>query len=126
MVRATVLYIEDNVVNANLVIKQLMPENILVLLAEDGRSGIQSAHAHQPDLILMDFALPDMNGVEVMRQLKRNPNTAHTPVIMLTVDTSDETRAYAYEVGCDDYLNKPISKRDLLHVLERYIGSGVA
>jgi two-component system cell cycle response regulator len=119
MVKSTVLYIEDNPQNASLITKRLRRDNVLVLVAETGAKGLEDAHNHQPDLILMDFHLPDIDGVEVMRELKNDPATAHIPVAMLTADESAETRRFATEAGCDDYLLKPVAKQCLLNTIHR-------
>ncbi|MEO1442923.1 MAG: response regulator, partial [Chloroflexota bacterium] len=78
----TVLYVEDNKVNAELMTRRLRRENIVVMTAENGKAGIESAMRHVPDLILMDFNLPDINGIEVMRRLQKQEDTASIPVVM--------------------------------------------
>jgi DNA-binding response OmpR family regulator len=124
MAKTTVLYVEDDRDSAKLVAKTLHREGIAVLLAENGKDGYKIALQHQPDLILMDFNLPDVNGVEVMRHLKTTADTLHIPVVMLTVDDGHATRHYAHEVGCDGYLVKPASRSALLNLVNALAAAG--
>ncbi len=124
MANETVLYVEDNPDSANLVIKTLHREGIAALHAETGNMGFEMAMQHRPDLILMDFNLPDINGVEVMRQLKATPETMNIPVVMLTVDDGYATRSYAHDVGCDGYLVKPASRFALLDLVNSLASAG--
>jgi CheY-like chemotaxis protein len=116
----TVLYVEDNIVNATLVQKMLRREDIDVIVAETARDGVDAAFEHLPDLILMDYNLPDVNGIEAMKYLKQQPTTANMPVMMLTADASADTRAAASRAGCDGYLLKPISKRALVDAISGF------
>lgn len=121
MNRAIILYVEDNPQNANLLMKRLRDENILVLLAETGREGIEMAHSHYPDLILMDFNLPDINGAEAIKHIRRYHELRQTPIVMLTADITPETYALAVDAGCDGYLLKPVERQDLLDTLGQFI-----
>ncbi len=116
----TVLYVEDNIVNATLVQKMLRREDIDVIVAETARDGVDAAFEHLPDLILMDYNLPDVNGIEAMKYLKQQPTTANMPVMMLTADASADTRTAAARAGCDGYLLKPISKRALVDAISGF------
>lgn len=119
-----ILYVEDNSDNARLIMKQLREENMLVLVAEDGKTGLEMALTHSPDLILMDFNLPDINGVEAIQYMHRYPELKDIPIIMLTADGSTETQAIASAVNCSDYLVKPVSRNDLLNALSQFIDIG--
>lgn len=116
----TVLYIEDNIVNATLVRRMLRSEDILVILAETAHAGVDAAFKHLPDVILVDSSLPDVNGIEVTRYLKAQPATVHIPILMVSADASTQTRAAAQQAGCDGYLTKPVSKRVLLDVINGF------
>ncbi len=116
----TVLYIEDNIVNATLVRRMLRSEDILVILAETAHAGVDAAFEHLPEVILVDSSLPDVNGIEVTRYLKDEPATANTPILMVSADASAQTRAAAQQAGCDGYLVKPVSKRMLLDVINGF------
>lgn len=119
----TVLCIEDNPDNAELIVRRLVKEQIETVVAEDGLSGITQALMLDPRLILLDYHLPDINGVEVIRRLRAHRNTADIPVVLVTADGSAQTRKAAYEMGCKGYLLKPVKKADLLAVCDRFLES---
>lgn len=108
----TILLVEDIELNRDL-IEQLLEDDYRVITAVDGAQGIEMAHEHQPDLILMDMSLPEIDGWEATRRLKADPATAAVPIVALTAHAmqGDEERARA--AGCDDYITKPIDE-DLL------------
>lgn len=84
-----------------------------VALAPDGLSALAAAQAREPDLMILDLAMPGMTGVEVTRAIKRNPFTAHIPVLLLTAQAEVEDRVSGLEAGADDYLAKPFDPREL-------------
>jgi CheY-like chemotaxis protein len=90
-----------------------------VVEAGNAAEALELARAHQPQLILLDVALPDHDGFWVCRSLKNNPATAHIPVIMLTAMSLPSDRQQAIEAGADDYIVKPFSPRALLEELDR-------
>ena len=82
--------------------------------AGDGASALREARQNpKPDLVLLDLMLPDIQGTEVCRQLKANPETANIPIIMLTARSAEIDRVVGFEVGADDYVPKPFSTREL-------------
>ena len=81
--------------------------------AGDGASALRSRQTPKPDLVLLDLMLPDIQGTEVCRQLKANPETANIPIIMLTARSAEIDRVVGFEVGADDYVPKPFSTREL-------------
>ncbi len=117
-----VLYIEDNPQNMRLVRKILKHAGYEVLEAEDGLSGLKVAQENHPDLILMDINLPDMDGLQVTAELKKNPAVASIPVIALTANAMVGDREKALEAGCDGYLPKPINRQELLTTISEFIG----
>jgi DNA-binding response OmpR family regulator len=78
-----------------------------------GDAALRVVTEHTPDLIILDLNLPVLSGVEVCRILRSRPNTAHTPIIMLTARTSESDRVAGLDVGADDYVTKPFSLREL-------------
>ncbi|MEO1166057.1 MAG: response regulator, partial [Chloroflexota bacterium] len=82
----TVLYIEDNPLNMRLVQKYLKKVGLTMIEAIDGSSGIEVATEQRPDLILVDINLPDIDGLEVTRNLKANPDMTNTPIVALTAN----------------------------------------
>ncbi|MBC7870144.1 MAG: response regulator [Chitinophagaceae bacterium] len=116
-----ILYVEDNEQNMRLVRKILVHAGYDVIEAEDGLTGLDAAAREVPDLILMDVNLPDIDGLEATARLKRTPNLARIPVIALTANAMVGDREKALEAGCDGYLPKPISRTDLLSVVDHYL-----
>jgi two-component system phosphate regulon response regulator PhoB len=85
-----------------------------VFTATSGREGLRLAAAKTPDIVLLDLMLPDIQGVEVCRQLKSDAKTRGTPVIMLTARGEEVDRVVGFEIGADDYVTKPFSVRELV------------
>jgi signal transduction histidine kinase/DNA-binding response OmpR family regulator len=121
-----VLYVEDIAQNRELV-RRFLDGSFTVLDAEDGEIGLREIDRVRPDLILMDLSLPRIDGWEVTRRLKQNPQLAHIPVIALSAHAAREDVVRAKAVGCVDYLTKPVDRATLIKTLRRYLttpGSG--
>ncbi len=105
-----VLYIEDNQANARLV-QELLSRwpDVQLRLAEDGEEGLRQATAQPPDLILLDMQLPGLQGLEVLRQLRAHPATAHLPVVALSANAMPQEIETARRAGATDYWTKPIN-----------------
>jgi DNA-binding response OmpR family regulator len=100
------LVVEDSPTQALEIVAALQAQGFRVVTAQDGVAGLEVAYQDNPALIVLDVHLPEMNGYQVCRRLKRNPDTASIPVIMLTsVDSSAATLA-GIEAGADDYIAK--------------------
>jgi diguanylate cyclase (GGDEF)-like protein len=84
-----------------------------VALAEDGLSVLSAIQHREPDLVILDHAMPGMNGFEVCRRVKQNPFTARIPVLMLTAQSAVESKVEGFAAGADDYLAKPFDPREL-------------
>ncbi len=117
-----VLYVEDSAQNRDIV-RRYLQGDYEVLEAEDGEHGLDRARRDVPDIILMDLSLPRVDGWEATRRLKDNPRLKHIPVIALTAYVSREDRAKATEVGCADYLTKPVERETLLRALKKHLGA---
>lgn len=115
-----VLYVEDNPLNMRLVRKFLRSAGIDMIEAMDGMSGVDMAVNEQPDVILMDINLPDIDGIEATAHLKAMPQTQHIPVIALTANAMHGDREHYLASGCDDYLAKPITRGELLNALRHF------
>lgn len=116
-----VLYVEDSPQNRDIVRRYLNGE-YEVIEAEDGEHGLERAKRELPDLILMDLSLPRLDGWETTKRLKASPRLKHIPVIALTAYVSREDRARAAEVGCVDYLTKPVERDVLLKSIQKHLG----
>ena len=103
-----ILLVEDNEMNRDMLSRRLARKEYEVLVAVDGKEGVEMAGSVAPDLILMDMSLPVMDGWEATRQLKASPETKAIPIIALTAHAMSGDREKAMEAGCDDYDTKPI------------------
>jgi PAS domain S-box-containing protein len=123
----TLLYIEDNPSNLRLVTRILARRPAIQLLsAGTGALGLKMALGHRPDLILLDLHLPDMNGDQVLAQLRADSRTAEMPVVMLSADNLPDTRERMLAAGARAFLAKPVEVRTLLGVFDRFIESSGA
>ena len=109
-----ILLVEDNEMNRDMLSRRLIKKGFEVVMAFDGKRGVEMALAEQPDLILMDMSLPELDGWEATRQIKANPTTQKVPVIALTAHAMSGDREKALAAGCDDYDTKPIELARLL------------
>ncbi|HEX8696387.1 MAG TPA: response regulator [Longimicrobium sp.] len=117
-----ILLVEDNEMNRDMLSRRLQRKGFQVVLAVDGREGVEMAALHAPDLVLMDMSLPVLDGWEATRLLKAAPATRHVPVIALTAHAMSGDRERALEAGCDDYDTKPIELPRLLGKIEALLG----
>ena len=104
--------------NRDMLSRRLARKEYEVLVAVDGKEGVEMAGSVAPDLILMDMSLPVMDGWEATRQLKASPETKAIPIIALTAHAMSGDREKAMEAGCDDYDTKPIELPRLLAKME--------
>lgn len=114
----TILIVEDNEMNRDMLSRRLERKGYRVLIAVDGEMGIEVARANAPDLILMDMSLPVVDGWEATRRMKADHALKHIPVIALTAHAMANDRDKALEAGCDDYDTKPIELPRLLAKIE--------
>ena len=115
---ATILIVEDNEMNRDMLSRRLRSRGYDVLLAVDGADGVDVARTSAPDLILMDMSLPVVDGWEATRRMKADLTLRSIPVIALTAHAMANDRAKALEAGCDDYDTKPIELPRLLAKIE--------
>ena len=113
-----ILVVEDNEDNRDSLARRLERRGFEVLLARDGKHGVEMAAAEKPDLILMDMNMPEMDGWEATRKIKAAPDGAAVPVIALTAHAMTGDRERALEAGCSDYHTKPIEFPKLVAQIE--------
>lgn len=109
-----VLVVDDEKDIVDLVRYHLEKEGMECLRAADGPTALRLARTQRPDLLILDLMLPGLGGLEVCRQLRRDPAMARLPVIMLTAKAEEVDRVVGLEVGADDYVVKPFSPRELI------------
>ncbi|HBF09505.1 MAG: two-component system response regulator BaeR [Gammaproteobacteria bacterium] len=113
----TILIIEDEFDIAHLIERYLELENYKSVLIDHGRNVLQVLQTHQPDLIILDVMLPDVDGFDLCRQIRQ---VSQTPVILLTAKIDEVDRLIGFDAGADDYVCKPFSPKELMcriHVL---------
>jgi two-component system phosphate regulon response regulator PhoB len=109
-----ILIVEDDPDIRELLRFNLEKAGYNLYLAEDGEKALALARKHAPDLILLDLMLPGVDGLEVCRTLKRDPDTEPVPIIMITAKGEEMDRVVGLELGADDYIVKPFSIREVL------------
>ncbi len=109
-----ILIVDDEPDALELIKVNLVAAGFAVLTAEDGNQAIKKARAVLPNLILLDLMLPEVDGLEVCKVLRRDSATATIPIIMLTARATEVDRVLGLELGADDYLTKPFSPRELV------------
>lgn len=117
-----VLVVEDSPGIRRLIEVCLRPMDVQVESREDGPSGLEAATTLLPDLVILDIGLPEMDGWEVLRRLRRTPATRHLSVLVLTAHAEEESRKRATEVGADGFVTKPFQPADLRLEVERLTG----
>ncbi len=108
------LLVEDDPALAELLEFRFNSEGYDVRQTPDGDEALVMAAEELPDLVILDWMIEGTSGIEVCRQLRRNKNTAHVPIIMLTAREAEDDRIRGLDTGADDYLTKPFSPRELL------------
>jgi CheY-like chemotaxis protein len=120
-----ILLVEDNEMNRDMLGRRLQRQGYVVCFAVDGPSGVSMARDENPDLILMDVALGDMDGWEATRRIKSNPWTNGIPIIALTAHALASDRAMSVEVGCAEFDTKPVDLPRLLGKINACLASRV-
>ncbi|MGI9037231.1 MAG: response regulator transcription factor [Gemmatimonadota bacterium] len=114
MAEERVLVVDDEPDILSILVYHLTREGYRVSTAVTGRSAVDTAISEMPDLVVLDLMLPEMDGYEVLSQLRQHEKTSATPVILLTARTEEEERLKGFDVGADDYVTKPFSPRELV------------
>jgi two-component system, cell cycle response regulator DivK len=116
-----ILVIEDNEDNRRIIRDLLTSLGYELIEAVDGAQGVAMAQSHRPDLILMDIQLPEMDGYEATRQIRCVPELAQVPIIAVTSYALSGDEAKARDAGCDGYVAKPFSPRELLAKIREFL-----
>ena len=111
MNKPLILVVEDDTPVRNLMVTALKTNDYRYLVAPDGRSAVMEASSHNPDMVLLDLGLPDMDGVEVIGTIR---SWSNMPIIVISARSEDSDKIMALDAGADDYLTKPFSVEELL------------
>jgi two-component system cell cycle response regulator DivK len=116
-----ILVVEDQADNRQILRDLLTSEGYRVIEAQDGEEGVRAAAAERPDLILMDIQLPRLDGYEATRRIKADPALRAIPIIVVTSYSLSGDEAKARAAGCDDFVPKPYSRRQLMDKISQYL-----
>jgi phosphate regulon transcriptional regulator PhoB len=122
MMKPKILVVDDEPDALELVGFNLKRAGFAVATASDGAEALRKVREQLPDLIVLDVMLPEMDGLEVCKKLRADPQTASTPVILLTARAAEIDRVLGLELGADDYLTKPFSPRELVLRIRNVLG----
>lgn len=111
---ARILIVEDEAALVTLLSYSLEKEGFTVRVAADGEQALEALAEEPPDLVLLDWMLPHLSGIEICRRIRRDPATSGLPVIMLTARGEEADRIRGLDTGADDYVTKPFSPAELI------------
>jgi DNA-binding response OmpR family regulator len=117
-----ILLIDDSSVNNLLLQNVLEDEKFIVLVAFNGKEGLDIIKREKPDLILLDIMMPRMDGIEVLQKIISDESTSKIPVIMLTAKTDKADRQISLEMGAADFITKPVNIDELLSKINAILG----
>ena len=116
-----ILIVEDNEMNRDMLSRRLIRKGFEIVMAEDGKKGVDMSKTENPDLILMDLSLPVMDGWEATSTIKADPETSSIPIIVLTAHAMAGDREKALDAGADEYDTKPIEFKRLLGKIKEFL-----
>jgi two-component system, cell cycle response regulator DivK len=119
--KGTILYVEDNPDNRLLVRRILLSEDYSLLEATDALDALNVLKTAQPDLILMDINMPDMDGYTLTAKIKSMPGFERVPILAVTANVMRGDKEKTLEAGCDGYIQKPLDIEQLTREIERFI-----
>jgi two-component system phosphate regulon response regulator PhoB len=125
-VKPKILVVDDEPEAVELVEFNLKQAGFSVLTAADGAEALSKARSSLPSLVVLDLMLPEVDGLEVCKMLRRDPATAAIPIVMLTAKAAEIDRILGLELGADDYVTKPFSPRELVLRIRKILERGKA
>lgn len=114
----TILIVEDMQCELDLMAQYLTQSGYTIITAIDGEEALEKVKQSKPDAIVTDWMMPKMGGVEISRQLKKNPETAQIPIVVCTAKNRDVDRVWAKKQGINTYLTKPYTQEELAIALK--------
>ena len=118
---AKILVVEDDPDIMHILMHALTGAGFKVVPAYGGEDAIRKVHLHKPDLVLTDLAMPKVSGVEVIHAIKTDPATKHIPVVAVTAHVWDSIAQSAGQVGCDGYISKPFTAKQIIQEIYRHL-----
>ena len=118
-----ILIVDDSPTETHILTKMLDKNGYQVVTAESGETGVEVAKKELPDLVLMDVVMPGLNGFQATRQLKKEPTTAHIPVVIVTTKDQETDKIWGMRQGAKDYLTKPVQEESLINTIQAILGS---
>lgn len=116
-----ILLVEDNPATIDVIMKEVEFLGYDCIVAEDGKKGVDMTSSRHPDLIIMDISLPKMDGLEAATLIRNNPKTQSIPILAATARALPGDREKCLEAGCDDYIAKPFTHRELGAAIKRLL-----
>ena len=126
MSKGRILVVDDEIYIVHILDFSLGMEGYEVLTALDGEQALERLKSERPDLIVLDIMMPKVDGYEVCRTIKSNPETQHIPVILLSAKGRNVDQKMGFDVGADDYITKPFSPRKLVERINALLGQSVS
>jgi len=120
--QGTVLIVDDSPTETRVFVSALEKAGFRVECAQNGEEGVDAARRLKPDIIIMDVIMPVLNGFQATRQLRRDPQTADIPVIMVTTKDQETDRTWGLRQGASDYLVKPVAGQELVARIRTVLG----
>ena len=115
-----ILVVDDSPIQRKIISNTLKAKGYQVIVAENGRQGVELALQRHPDLILMDIAMPEMDGLSAVRELRRHPEMAEVPILAVTASTDADELAKAYQAGYTDAVSKSGDRAMLIEKVRSY------
>ncbi|MDJ0844510.1 response regulator [Crocosphaera sp.] len=112
-----VLVVEDTVSEMELIRQYLQDSGYTVIATTDAKEALRKIHQHQPNVIITDLVMPGMNGLELCRSIRKNPETENLPIVVCTSKNQDLDRMWAMKQGANVYVTKPFSKEQLVRAI---------
>ncbi len=114
---AKILIVDDSPTEMHLLREICEKNGHQVITAENGAMGVETCKKHKPDLVLMDVVMPELNGFQATRQLTKDPETLHIPIILVTTKDQATDRLWGMKQGAKDYLTKPVNEKALMQTI---------
>ncbi|MFQ5917869.1 MAG: response regulator [Candidatus Binatia bacterium] len=116
-----ILIVEDNPDMVDMLQTLLEHQGYDYIVAKNGKEAVDMAASQLPDLVLLDIMLPNMDGLEAARLIRQNPKTCSTPILAVTAKVFPEDREECFKSGCNDYLSKPFTPKELVSCIEKLL-----